>query len=159
MHYTQLFRSLREAKGLSLEQLARLSRRHRNTVVNVESGRPVKFKTIAELMQKMGYHEGSPELRTMALLWLEAVTGLPFSQPETETAAKKTLTAYRSGARHAAKRLDEAIARASLNQDQINVLLFAVYHPEFLSILESIRDLATDLAAAKDIPALKVAEE
>jgi len=47
MDYMQLFRSLREQRGLTLEQLAKLARLHRNTVVNIESGRPVKFKTIA----------------------------------------------------------------------------------------------------------------
>ncbi len=159
MHYTQLFRSLREAKGLTLEELARLTRRHRNTVVNVESGRPVKFKTLAELMLKMGYPAGSPEMKSIALLWLEAVSGLPFSRAETETAAKKAIATYRSSAQQAAKRLDEAIRQAGLTAEQINLLVFAVRHPVVLSMLDSIRDLATSLASDSAAPQLKAAED
>jgi transcriptional regulator with XRE-family HTH domain len=159
MHYTQLFRSLREAKGLTLEELSRLSRRHRNTVINVESGRPVKFKTVAELMLKMGYPAGSSEMKSIALLWLEAVSGLPFSQAETETAARKAIATYRSTAHQATKRLEEAIGRAGLNAEQIGLLVFAARHREVLSILSSIRDLATALASDSGSPQLKVAED
>jgi len=159
MHYTQLFRSLRESKGLTLDELARLSRCHRNTIVNVESGRPVKLKTVAHLMQKMGYPAGSTEMRSIALLWLEAVSGLPFSHQETERAARKAIASYRSGARQAAKRLEETISQAGLTQEQISLLIFAARHPEMLEILGSIRDLTTDLAAASATPQLKVAED
>lgn len=159
MHYTQLFRTLREAKGLTLDELARLSRRHRNTVVNVESGRPVRLKTIAELMDKMGYAASSPEMRSMALLWLEAISGLPFSQNETERAARKAITTYRSGARQAAKRLDEAIVHAGLTEEQISLLVFAARNREVLSIVDDIRDLVTDFAAKSATPQLKVAED
>lgn len=157
MHYTQLFRTLREAKGLTLEQLAHLARRHRNTVVNVESGRPVKFKTIAGLMLKMGYSAGSPEMRSIALLWLESISGLPFSHSETETSARKAIASYRSSARQAAKRLDEAIARAGFTVEQINLLLFVVRRPEVLTMLEVASDLAAGMRS--DRPELKVAEE
>jgi transcriptional regulator with XRE-family HTH domain len=159
MHYTQLFRSLREAKGLTLEELARLARRHRNTVVNVESGRPVKFKTVAELMLKMGYPAGSPEMKSIALLWLEAVSGLPFSHAETEQAARKAIASYRSATHQAAKRLDEAIRHASLTAEQISLLLFAVRHPAVLSMLDTLRDLATSLASDSAAPQLKAAED
>jgi len=89
MDYTQLFRKLREEKDLTLEQLAELAGMHRNTVVNIEAGRPVKFKTIAALMGQMGYGANSPELKSMALLWLESVSGIPFSRSETQAAARK----------------------------------------------------------------------
>src|SRR5690606_41157894 len=81
MHYTQLFRNLREAKGLTLEALATRARCHRNTVINVESGRPVKFKTISRLVQKMGYAADSEDMKSVALLWLESASGIRFSQP------------------------------------------------------------------------------
>jgi len=163
MHYTRLFRNLREAKGLTLEALARKARRHRNTVINVESGRPVKFKTIAELMVKMGYAAGSPEMKSVALLWLEAVSSIPFSQPETEAAARRTIAGYRAATRPAVRQLDEAIARAGLDPAQIDLLAFAVRHPGVLAMLENLRRLAADLAEeqAGDGAAavLKVAED
>ena len=161
MHYTQLFRSLREAKGLTLEGLAKQARCHRNTVINVESGRPVKFKTIADLMGKMGYPALSDELKSLALLWLEATSGIPFSRKETEASARKTITTYRSTARQAARLLETEAIRANLTVKQINLLVFALRHPETLAILENIRDLVTVVAheQAADGPQLKVAED
>jgi transcriptional regulator with XRE-family HTH domain len=159
MHYTQLFRSLREAKGLTLEELAELAGCHRNTVTNVESGRPVKFKTIADLMEKMGYTAQSAELKSIGLLWLEAVSGIPFSQPRTETAALKSIAGYRRSLRDAARQLEtEAVAR-SLSARQIDLLLYAARHPEMLTILENVRDLVATLRATPDTPDLKVAED
>ncbi|MDF3059012.1 MAG: transcriptional regulator, family [Rariglobus sp.] len=159
MHYTQLFRSLREAKGLTLEGLAELAGCHRNTVTNVESGRPVKFKTIAELMEKMGYTAQSAELKSIALLWLEAVSGIPFSQPRTEAAALKAVSSYRKSLRDSARQLETEVINRSLAARQIDLLLYAVRHPEMLTILENVRDLVTTLNAAPDAPALKVAED
>lgn len=159
MHYTQLFRSLREAKGLTLEGLATLARRHRNTVVNVESGRPVKFKTIAELMVKMGYPAHSPEMKSVALLWLEAVSGIPFSQPEATATASKTIATYRATARDSTRRLQDVVTRAGLSSREIELLLFAAQHPEALAILDSVRSLTAELAASHEKPTLKVAEE
>jgi len=159
MHYTQLFRNFREARELTIEELAKRARRHRNTVVNVESGRPVKFKTIAELMLKMGYPANSAELKSIALLWLEAVSGIPFSQTETEQSARKAVSGYRTTARQITRKLDDAIVQAGLNEEQVRLLIFAVRHPEALTILESIRDLVTELAAEDDGPMLKVAED
>lgn len=159
MDYTQLFRSLREAKGLTLEGLAELAGCHRNTVTNLESGRPVKFKTIADLMATMGYTAQSPELRSIALLWLEAVSGIPFSQPRTEAAALKSVAGYRRNLRDAAKQLESEIVARGLPARQIDLLLYAVRHPEVFSILENIRDLVASLQADADTPALKVAED
>ena len=161
MHYTQLFRGLREAKGLTLEGLAELAECHRNTVINVESGRPVKFKTIADLMAKMGYTLRSDELKSLALLWLEATSGIPFSRKETETSALKTIANYRTTTRQAVQRLGSEATEANLSVEQINLLIFALRHPEALSILENIRDLMTTLntESANDRLQLKVAED
>jgi transcriptional regulator with XRE-family HTH domain len=159
MHYTQLFRKLREAKGLTLEALAKLARRHRNTVINVESGRPVKFKTIAELMVKMGYGTKSPEMKAVALLWLEAVSGIAFSQPETEGAARKAIAGYQASARQAARQLDEVVGRSSLDVGQIELLAFAARNPGVLAILQNIRALATDLSIVERAAEREVAED
>lgn len=159
MHYTQLFRSLREAKGLTHEGLAELADCHRNTVTNVESGRPVKFKTVADLMEKMGYPAQSSEMKSLALLWLEAVSGIPFSQARTETAALKTIERYRRSIRQAAHQLEtEAVARG-LAVHQIDLLIYAIRHPEMLSILGNVRDLLASLNTNADTPALLAAED
>ncbi|HYD85314.1 MAG TPA: helix-turn-helix transcriptional regulator [Opitutus sp.] len=158
MDYTQLFRTLREAKDLTLEELAALARVHRNTVVNIESGRPVKFKTIATLMRKMGYPQSSPEMKSMALLWLESVSGISFSRPETASAAKKNITAHRGAHRRAAEQLEEELTRSRLSAEQIELLVFAAQRREIMSILESIRGLVESGAPAQPL-ALKAAEE
>ena len=159
MHYTQLFRSLREAKGLTIEGLAELADCHRNTVTNVESGRPVKFKTIADLMEKMDYAAQSPEMKSLALLWLEAVSGIPFSQSRTETAALKTIDRYRRSIRQAARQLESEAVGQGLAVHQIDLLIFAIRHPEMLSILENVRDLLASLNAIPDAPTLAAAED
>jgi len=158
MHYTQLFRTLREAKGVTIEGLARQARCHRNTVANVESGRPVKFKTISELMVKMGYGANSVEMKSIALLWLEAVSGLPFSRPEAGRAARKAIGSYRAAARQMARQLDQAIAREGLSAENIRLLLFAVRNPDVLAIVGRIRDLAFSLSAEDQSPTLIAAE-
>jgi transcriptional regulator with XRE-family HTH domain len=161
MDYTQLFRSLREAKGLTLEGLAKLARVHRNTIVNIESGRAVKFKTVATLMQKMGYPATSAQMKSIALLWLESISGIPFSRTDSEATAQKSISSYRSTSRDAARELADAASRANLTPQQIRVLLFAVGNPEVISIIEHIRDVTTELAdqASTDSTLLKAAED
>lgn len=146
--YTQLFRKLRESRGLTLEQLAELARVHRNTVVNIESGRPVKFKTIAQLMRKMGYAAESTELRSIALLWLESVSGIPFSRAEAEGTARQAIAGYRAPLRQAARELEAAVTAASLSPQAIGLLIFAAQTPEVLSILEQVRALTQGAALA-----------
>jgi len=159
MHYTQLFRSLREAKDLTIEELAELADCHRNTVTNVESGRPVKFKTIADLMGKMGYAADSSETRSIALLWLEAVSGIPFSQPRTEAAALKAVSGYRRTLKDSARQLEAEVIRRRLPARQIDLLTYAIRHPEMLSILENVRDLVASLNTAPDSVERQVAED
>ena len=164
MHYTQLFRKLREARGLTLEALAKLARRHRNTVINVESGRPVKFKTIAELMVKMGYGTKSAEMKAIALLWLEAVSGIPFSQPETEAGARKAVAGYQASARQAARQLGRKRSRgrdSTVGGDRAAGLR----RPQSRQCLghrsQNLRGLATDLrrCGRKELPEREVAED
>ena len=157
MQYTQLFRRLREQKGLSHEALAKLARCHRNTVINVESGRPVKFKTIAGLMGKMGYATDSHEMASLALLWLESVSGVDLADPSTLGPVRQKLAAYDRPAGQAAQRLLEAVRRARLAEREIRLLAYAAQHPEMLAIIDSIKDLVESTAA--EPVELKVAED
>src|SRR5258708_18761830 len=129
MQYTQLFRRLREQKGLSHEALAKLARCHRNTVINVESGRQVKFKTIAGLMGKMGYATDSHEMASLALLWLESVSGVDLADPSTLGQVRQKLAAYARPAGHAPPRLVETVRRARLPRREIRLLVDAAHRP------------------------------
>ena len=141
MHYTQLFRTLRETKGLTHEGLARKAACHRNTVINVESGRPVKFKTIAELMSVMGYGQESAELKSIALLWLESVSGVNLTSEQSTEEARRKIARYRATEQEAAQMLASTVIAEHLSVDQIRALLFASGRPEIITILENIRNL------------------
>ena len=141
MHYTQLFRTLRESRALSHEGLAKKAACHRNTVINVEGGRPVKFKTIAELMAVMGYGSESTELKSIALLWLEAISGVNLTSEKSAAEARESITRYRATEQDAAKLLADTVVAKHLSVDQIHALLFAANRTEIISILENIRDL------------------
>ena len=141
MHYTQLFRTLREKKGLSHEGLAKLASCHRNTVINVEGGRPVKFKTIAELMSVMGYGSDTTELKSMALLWLESISGVNLSSDQNAAEARQAISHYRATEQEAARMLADNVIAKHLTIDQIHALLFASGRPEIITILENIRSL------------------
>lgn len=144
MNYTQLFRSLRESKGLTHDGLAKLAGCHRNTVINVESGRPVKFKTIAELMSKMGYSTLSPETKSIALLWLEAISGINLTQEQSSADAYERIAQYRASEKEAVQLLSEEVMRKHLTVQQIRTLYYAVNHGEVISILENIRKLSPE---------------
>lgn len=160
-NYTQLFRSLREARKLTHDGLAQLAGCHRNTVINVESGRPVKFKTIAELMQKMGHGSGSEELKSMALLWLESISGIDLTQDASLEETRKRITKYRATEKEAAQLLAQTAISERLTVDQIRALLFAAGRPEVIAILENIRDLLTKAETSpsvQTVPPLRAAE-
>jgi transcriptional regulator with XRE-family HTH domain len=157
MQYTRLFRRLREQKFLSHEALAKLARCHRNTVLNVESGRQVKFKTIARLMAKMGYPTDSPEMASLALLWLESVSGVDLADPATLGPVRQKLAVYDRTTGQAARHLAETIRRARLDERKIRLLTFAAQRPEILAIIESVQDLLQSTAAG--VSDLKVAED
>ena len=165
MDYTRQFRHLRETRNLSREQLASLAGCHRNTVINIETGRPVKFGTIAELLLKMGYAKDSPETKGMALLWLEAVSGLKFMPADTQKTAEHLRSVYRRSVRANQDELLASIQDNYLSRDQIELLAFASRHPEVLEILRSVRDFsetqALASAAGKEASerTLKAAEE
>lgn len=157
MHYTRLFRQLRERKGLSHEALAKLARCHRNTVLNVEGGRQVKFKTIAGMMEKMGYATTSPEMASLALLWLESVSGLDLADPAKLGPVRQKIATYSRSASQAAQHLMETVRRTRLDEREIRLLAFAAQHAEMLAIIESIQDLMQTPAA--DPAELKAAED
>jgi hypothetical protein len=113
----------------------------------VESGRPVKFKTIAELMAKMGYGGNSPEVKSIALLWLEAISGINFTQEESSHEAYERVAQYRASEKEATRLLGELTMRKHLSVHQIRTFHYAVEHPEVIAILENIRKLqAGDMA-------------
>ncbi len=148
MNYTQLFRTLREAKSLTHDGLAKLANCHRNTVINVESGRPVKFKTIAELMLKMGYDASSSEMKSVALLWLESISGINLTHEQSTSEARERIEQYRASEREAAQLLVDAAISAHLTVDQIRTLIFAAGRPEIITILENIRQVVTNAETA-----------
>lgn len=158
MHYTLFFRQLREQKGLTHETVARLARCHRNTVVNVEAGRPVRFETLARLATKMGYPSDSPEMASLALLWLEAVSGLDLAEPSALGQTRQKIAAYSRSTSRAAAKLEETVRRAGLHESDIRLLTRAADSPELLSILRSICDLLP-AAVDDDAPQLRVAED
>lgn len=157
MHYAAQFRRLREEKGLTHEALARLARCHRNTVINVETGRPVRFATLARLVTRMGYATNSAEMSGLALMWLESVSGIDLADPATLAGARQRNAAYSRSTRQAASGLAEAVQRAGLTERQVRLLEFAARNPDVLRILESIQDLLAEGTA--DRPLLKVAED
>lgn len=158
MHYTLFFRQLREQKGMTHDTLARLARCHRNTVVNVEAGRPVRFDTLARLATKMGYASDSPEIASLALLWLEAVSGLDLADPATLGQTRQKIATYNRSTSRAAAKLEETVRRAGLPETDIRLLTRAAGSPELLSILRSICDLLP-AAAEEETPHLRVAED
>ena len=111
------------------------------------------------LMEKMGYPAGSDELRTLALLWLEAVSNIPFSRPETVTAARRQAGVYGRDALQTSRQLAEIVADARLSAEQIRLLMYAARRPEVLSIVATVRKLVEAGSAAEAVPELKVAEE
>lgn len=157
MQYTQLFRRLREQKGLSHEALAKLARCHRNTVLNVESGRQVKFKTIARLMAKMGYANDSSEMASLALLWLESVSGVDLAEPGALGPVRQKLAAYDRTLGQSTRQLLEAVRTARLDERRVRLLTFAARRPEILAIIESVQDLLEDTSVRS--AELKVAED
>jgi DNA-binding XRE family transcriptional regulator len=162
MNYTQLFRTLREAKSLTHDGLARLASCHRNTVINVESGRPVKFKTIAELMLKMGYDSGSSEMKSVALLWLESISGINLTHEQSTSEARQRIDEYRATEREAAQLLVDAVISSHLSVQQIRTLLFAASRPEIIAIVENVRQVVTNaemLPAVQTAPPMQVAQE
>lgn len=161
MNYTQLFRALRESKGLTHDTLAKQAGCHRNTVINVESGRPVKFKTVVELMQQMGYDADSPEIKTIALLWLESISGIDLTTDRNTAEARKKIAKYRATEQESAQVLADSVIGNHLSTDQIRTLLFAAGRPEVIAILENMREMLASSAPCALIdeePALRVAE-
>ncbi|MDE3083678.1 MAG: helix-turn-helix transcriptional regulator [Verrucomicrobiota bacterium] len=161
MNHTLQFRRLREAKHLRRERLASLAGCHRNTVINVETGRPVKFSTIADLLHKMGYGRDSVEMKSMAMLWLEGISGLKLTLAEGQKTVEQLRSSYRRSVRASQEELSATIQDQGLLREQIDLLAFAARHPEALEILRSVRNFVETYPVASDEPRhmLKAAEE
>ncbi|MFI5336548.1 MAG: helix-turn-helix domain-containing protein [Opitutales bacterium] len=141
MKYHRLFRRMREEHGLSIEALATQAHCHRNTVLNVEKGRPVKFKTIATLMGRMGYAPHSPEMAGMALLWIENMSGVPLSTPPQLKGARRHLGVLGARSEEASRQLLTGIHDAGLDVPEIELLGFAARYPHVLRILADVQEL------------------
>ena len=139
MAYPDQFKAYREARGLSREQLAARADCHRNTVINVETGRPVKFATVLLLMEKMDYARDGAEVKTLALLWLESVTGLQISLAESHA-----LHADANGTRQ----LQAEVVRRRLGRADVDLLTFAARHRKVLGALRAIRELVPESVRA-----------
>lgn len=159
MDYMRQFRQLRETKGLSREQLASRAGCHRNTVINIETGRPVKFRTIADLLGTMGYSEQSAEIKQVALLWLEATTGVKLSTGEAERTVSRLKTSYRRSVQTSQEALTRAVETAGLSRDEIDLLTFAAQEPAVRAILQSVRDLVSSERDVEPERELRVAEK
>ncbi|MBK9990119.1 MAG: hypothetical protein IPP19_05105 [Verrucomicrobia bacterium] len=119
----------------------------------------MKFKTIADLMSMMGYSPESPELKSVALLWLESVSGVNLTSEQSTAEARQKIARYRATEQEAAQMLADTVIAEHLSIDQIRTLLFASGRPEIISVLENIRDLVGSPDSSGDEePALIVAE-
>jgi transcriptional regulator with XRE-family HTH domain len=135
MGYSDQFKAFREARGLSREQLAASAGCHRNTVINVESGRPVKFTTIVRLMGKMGYSESSAETKLLALLWLETVSGVKVTRGE--VALLPTGVKAEQAALH---ELHVEVIQQALEPADISLLQWIARNRQILNSIRAIRD-------------------
>lgn len=137
MGYPEQFKAFREARGFSRDALASLAKCHRNTVSNLESGRPVKFATVVRLMKQMGYSESSRETKLLALLWLEAVTGIRVTERESTTLLREMMD--KNG--DALRALEAEIRRRRLDPTKLEALSFAAKHDKILESLRAIQEL------------------
>lgn len=135
MDYTEFFRQLRVDKGFTHDTLANLAGVHRNTVINLEQNRQVKFKTVALLLRVMGYEMESAEMRRIALLWLEAVSGIQFSLQDVIREKRKMDKEYRKSKKSEVDLLNTVIGERNLSEEQIKLLLMAVENSEVMGIL------------------------
>lgn len=136
MKYTELFKRTREAKGLTHENLARAAGCHRNTVINVETGRPVKFKTIGKMMTAM--KASKSDMATIALLWVESTSGLEIVG---NAKAMHNVTELKKPEELALANLRESAKK--LTRDDIELLAWAADNCGALQMLKGLKDPST----------------
>lgn len=136
MKYSEQFAAFRKARGLSQQQLAKLAHCHRNTVINVEMGRSVKFETVARLMERMGFARTSPETKLLAVLWLKAVTGIDVTLPEAGS-LRPMVEAGNPEMRH--RRQHHRDLAEHLGPRELDLLGFAAASPEIMDVLRLLR--------------------
>lgn len=137
MTFPEYFRQLREESGQSYDSLANLAGIHRNTIINLEQNRSVKFKTVALLLQIMGHDENSEVTRRAALLWLEGVSGIHFSLKEVIREKKKMDRDYRKSKKSSIDILTTSISEKNLSEAEVGFLLATVENEELMNILKS----------------------
>ncbi|MCC5789762.1 MAG: helix-turn-helix domain-containing protein [Opitutales bacterium] len=151
MDYTEFFRQLRIQKGFTHDTLANLAGVHRNTVINLEQNRQVKFKTVALLLKVMGYDQDSPEIRRIALLWLEGVSGIHFTLQEVIREKKKMDREYRKSKKSTIDLLNTTISERNLTEEKLKLLLNAVENPEIMDVLKNINTYAKKVSNSSSV--------
>lgn len=138
MHYTSYFKTLREETDLTMDGLARKAGLHRNTIINIETGRSVKFQTIAKVLDVMGIKAGTVKYRIMAVLWASDVCKVDLSAANKDKALTKEMGRISSDEAKALSELGEAISNSDLSAPQIKALARVAKKQETLSAIMQI---------------------
>jgi transcriptional regulator with XRE-family HTH domain len=130
MNYQSFFKELRTQNGLSHAQVAEKTGCHRNTVINVERGRPVRFATISKMMASMGATE--EQTKTMAMLWVGGTAHLEVTgESEAWASASQPMkTAWANLKKH----LD------AMDSDQLETMGWVAASPSLLKALKIIKE-------------------
>ncbi len=143
MTYQQKLRDLRGASTRA--RLARESELNYTTLIKAESAeRRVKFTTVAEIVRALGYPDDSVEMREVALLWLESVSGIRFGADDATQAIRHIVQREEVKNGTLLDALREEICRIGLTQTEIKLLTWAVSHQPAIEILSHARQLAVD---------------
>jgi transcriptional regulator with XRE-family HTH domain len=94
MTFKEYIRNLRLKRGLTHDEIAKKAKMHRNSVINAESGRPMKIDTVRDIVMAMGCPEEFP---TVAMLWLQERSGLDLSGQGTIEWMDKAVKSLRIG--------------------------------------------------------------
>jgi len=106
-----------------------------------------------------GYDAESSEMKSIALLWLESISGINLTLDRSTAEARKKIAKYRATEKEAAQMLADAVVAEHLSVEQIKTLLFASSRQDVITILEGIRDLVRpEVPESEDVPTLQVAE-
>jgi DNA-binding XRE family transcriptional regulator len=141
MKYSTLFKRYRLEKKLSQGAAARKAGVNRSTVVNLESGRPVRFETVAQIMAAMGYGKESAEIKLLVLLWTEKATGVSFTSAEAASLVHDARRVHGKEVAAAVSCLQNEIEANHLSTREVDLLIFAARHACVIDSLEAISRL------------------
>lgn len=140
MTYQSKLRELRA--DLKQDELALKAKLSRATIVNAENeDERLRFSTIAQIVRALGYRDDSPEMRDIALLWLESVSGIHFGVDDASDAIQHLVDKEKFKNKELLATLATTIATAGLAPKEIALLTWAASRPPALEILEHARQL------------------